>query len=302
YSIVYGCIPALSINPIEKKPLFHFYPESKAITVGTYGCNFSCFWCQNHHLSQPDLEIQEKIKKNEGLYISPKELVEKAIKNNCQGTSISFNEPTLLFEYSLDVFSLAKEQGLYNTYVSNGYMSEKVLKDLAKHGLDAINIDIKGDKKMVQRYCNANIEKVWRNAKLAMDLGIHIEITILIIEDFNSDKQIIRNITDRVVRELSPDTAVYLNRFFPHFKSENYGLDKPTDLKLMERLYEIAKDSGLKYVYMGNMPSTKYQHTACPNCSQIVIKREFTGTNIIGMNKKGECSNCGEFLFENIKI
>ncbi|MFO8085251.1 MAG: hypothetical protein R6U27_13135, partial [Desulfobacterales bacterium] len=121
--------------------------------------------------------------------------------------------------------------------------TEKVLKDLAKHGLDAINIDIKGDKMMVQKYCNANVGKVWRNAKLSMDLGIHTEITILIIEDFNSGREIIRSITDRVVRELSPNTAVHLNRFFPHFKSANYGLDKPTDLKLMERSYEIAKDS-----------------------------------------------------------
>ncbi|MFX1259729.1 MAG: radical SAM protein, partial [Promethearchaeota archaeon] len=159
YTIVYGCICALSNNPIEKKPLYHFHPGTYAITVGTYGCNFSCPWCQNHHISHPNESILEKIKK-EKEYISPERLIKLAIKNRSKGTSISFNEPTLLFEYSLDVFKLAKQKGLYNTYVSNGYMTVEVLRDLSENGLDAINIDIKGDADMVQKYCGTDIEKV----------------------------------------------------------------------------------------------------------------------------------------------
>ncbi|MFX1495434.1 MAG: radical SAM protein, partial [Promethearchaeota archaeon] len=151
FSIVYGLIPALSFNPIEKKPLYHFYPGSVAITIGTYGCNFNCFWCQNHHISHPKEDIRN-IVKNSKDYLTPEEIIKIAKINNCQGTSISFNEPTLLFEYSLEVFKLAKKEGLYNTYVTNGYMTEEVLEDLIKNGLDAMNIDIKGEADMVKRY------------------------------------------------------------------------------------------------------------------------------------------------------
>ncbi|MFO8018164.1 MAG: AmmeMemoRadiSam system radical SAM enzyme [Promethearchaeia archaeon] len=302
YSIVYGCIPALSINPIEKKPLFHFYPGTKAITAGTYGCNFNCFWCQNHHLSHPKFVIRENLKDREDLYIPPQDLIKKAIENNCQGTSISFNEPTLLFEYALEVFSLAKEQGLYNTYVSNGYMTEQVLRDLAKHGLDAINIDIKGDKEMVEKYCNADVEKGWRNAKLAIELGIHTEITILIIEGFNSEEKTVKKMTKRILNELGEDIAVHLNRFYPHYKSSDYGLESPTDRELMRKVYNVAKDQGLKYVYLGNLPTTEYQHTRCPNCSKIVIKRGLRGIEITRLNEKGECINCGENLFDKTEL
>ncbi|GAH64130.1 unnamed protein product, partial [marine sediment metagenome] len=149
YTIVYGLIPALSFNPIEKKPLFHFHPGTTAVTVGTYGCNFSCFWCQNYHLSHPGEVLIDLVRKSKD-YLSPEKIIELAIKNDCQGTSISFNEPTLLFEYSLDVFKLAKKEGLYNTYVTNGYMTEEILKELVKSGLDAMNIDIKGDSFMVK--------------------------------------------------------------------------------------------------------------------------------------------------------
>ncbi|MHA1344177.1 MAG: radical SAM protein, partial [Promethearchaeota archaeon] len=205
YSIVYGCIPALSFNPIEKKPLFHFHPGSIALTIGTYGCNFNCFWCQNHHLSHPHQSIVDKTKYEEK-YLAPEKLIELAITNNCQGTSISFNEPTLSFEYSCNVFKLAKKKGLYNTFVTNGYMTELILRDLIKSGLDAMNIDIKGDAKFVKKYCGADVEKVWRNAKLAKELGVHVEITTLLIQKLNSDITIIKNIAKRILEDLGDDT------------------------------------------------------------------------------------------------
>ncbi|MFX1321174.1 MAG: AmmeMemoRadiSam system radical SAM enzyme [Promethearchaeota archaeon] len=292
YSIVYGLIPALSFNPIEKKPLYHFYPGSTALTVGTYGCNFNCWWCQNHHLSHPSKEIIELVR-NSSDFISPEKFIEIALKNNCRGTSISFNEPTLLFEYSLDVFKLAKKEGLYNTYVSNGYMTEEVLKELAKHGLDAINIDIKGGADMVQKYCGIDIEKVWRNAKKAIELGIHLEITTLVIEGLNSDEKIIRNIAERILEELGEFTPFHISRFFPHYKSFDYGYENPTPLKTLYNAYEIAKNIGLKYVYLGNLPNTEYEHTICPNCSKIVIKRVIFGISELNLDNKGNCKFCG---------
>jgi len=292
YSIVYGLIPALSFNPIEKKPLYHFYPGSTAITVGTYGCNFTCFWCQNHHLSKTNpLKAHQFATSNESL--SPKRLIEIALNRRCDGTSISFNEPTLLFEYSLEVFKLAKENGLYNTYVTNGYMTEEVLKDLVDAGLDAMNIDIKGDSDMVEKYCGIDGEKVWRNAKLAKILGVHVEITTLLIQGFNSEDEIIRERSKRIFNELGELTPYHISRFFPHYKSQNYGLSEPTPLELLYIAYDIAKDVGLKYVYLGNLPTTDYDNTYCPKCSKLVIKRKILGIKESYLDSDGNCKFCG---------
>jgi pyruvate formate lyase activating enzyme len=186
-------------------------------------------------------------------YLSPENLIKKALKRNCEGTSISFNEPTLLFEYSLDVFDLAKKNGLYNTYVSNGYMTKKVLKDLIDHGLDAINVDIKGDSKMVRKYCGADVEKVWRNAKLFIDNDVHVEITTLLIEDLNTDVEIIKNIATRVKEELGSSVPLHLTRAFPRYNSKNNGFTEPTPLKILYRSLAIAKKQDLESVYLGNI-------------------------------------------------
>lgn len=292
FSIVYGLIPAISVNPIEKKPLYHFYPGSNALTIGTYGCNFHCFWCQNHHLSHPDKKIVELATDTQD-YLSPEEIIELAKKNNCQGTSISFNEPTLLFEYSLDVFKLAKKEGLYNTYVSNGYMTEIVLKKLVESGLDAINLDIKGDASMVEKHCGANVETVWRNAKLFKDLGVHVEITTLLIENYNTYVKIIKQISEKIYNDLGKDTPLHLTRFYPHFKSHQYALFNPTPNELLYKAFDIAKESGLDYVYLGNLPGSSFENTLCPKCLKMVIKRAGLGVKKINLDEKGKCIFCG---------
>jgi len=292
YILVYGCIPALSNNPIEKKPLFHFHPATRAITVGTFGCNFSCFWCQNHHISHPSRPILEMIRRERD-YLSPEKVIELALRNNCEGTSISFNEPTLLFEYSLEVFKLAKRNGLYNTYVSNGYMTEGVLKDLAENGLDAINIDIKGDIHTVKKYCGADIEKVWRNAKLAKELGIHVEITTLLIEKVNSEQNIIKNIAKRILSDLGKSTPFHITRFSPHYKSHEYGITQSTSIELLKESYAIAKQQGLNFVYLGNLYNNAFEDTVCPNCSNLVITRAGFEVNKLSLDSKGNCKNCG---------
>ncbi|MFX0012370.1 MAG: radical SAM protein, partial [Candidatus Hermodarchaeota archaeon] len=252
YTIVYGLIPALSFNPIEKKPLYHFYPGSVAITIGTYGCNYSCFWCQNHHISHPSTNIFELVNTSKE-YIPPEKIVELGISNHCQGTSVSFNEPTLLFEYSLDLFRLAKKKGLYNTFVTNGYMTEEVLRELVRSGLDAMNIDIKGGKKMVKKYCKADIENVWNAAKIAVDLDVHVELTTLLIESLNTDDLVIRSISEKIVSDLGKHTPFHISRCFPHYKSHKYGITKPTPIKSLENAYNIAKSVGLEFVYLGNL-------------------------------------------------
>ncbi|MBD3254749.1 MAG: AmmeMemoRadiSam system radical SAM enzyme [Candidatus Lokiarchaeota archaeon] len=292
YSLVYGCIPTISKNPIEKKPLYHFFPGSKALTIGTYGCNFSCFWCQNHHISHPDQKISLRVYQ-EKEYLSPADFVKIAKEKKCQGTSISFNEPTLLFEYSLDIFKLAKENGLYNTYVSNGYMTEFILRDLIDSGLDAINIDIKGNQKMVRKYCGADVEKVWRNAKIIKESGIHVEITTLLIDGLNSNEEFIKAISERICKELGECTPYHLSRFFPHYKSSQKGFNRPTSVKILHKSYNIAKQSGLKFVYLGNLYEEKKINTVCPKCGKIAIRRDNFTAKGIRLDSNGNCSNCG---------
>lgn len=291
YSTVYGLIPALSFNPIEKKPLYHFYPGSIALTVGTYGCNFSCFWCQNYHISKKNPVKFNKLGLSND-YLSPERLVQITLMNSCQGTSISFNEPTLLFEYSLEVFERAREHGLYNTYVTNGYMTEEVLRDLVDAGLDAMNVDIKGNAEMVQKYCGADVEKVWRNVILAKELGVHIEITTLLITKLNTDNSSIRNISKRIFNELGAETPLHLTRFFPQYKSVDHGLSNPTSLEYLKKAYQIAKNENLKFVYLGNIPNTEFDKTICPHCSKTVIEREVLGVKKLNLDPHGNCKYC----------
>jgi len=292
YTIVYGKIPAESINPIEKKPFYNFFPGTKAYTVGTYGCNFECFWCQNYHLSQPETSIREKVKILTD-YLSPEDLIDKALKNNCEGISISFNEPTLLFEYSLDAFELAKKEGLYTTYVSNGYMTERVVKDLIENGLDAINIDIKGDSQMVQKYCKADLDKVWRNAQLFVDNNVHVEIINLLIKDFNTDEKIVQGIIDRIKDELGKSIPLHFTRAFPYFKSKDYGFTSSTNLDILEKAFDMGKSAGLDSVYLGNILGGKGSDTSCPNCGEPVIKRSGFNVEKLDIDDKGNCNHCG---------
>ena len=298
FTFVYGLIPALSYNHIEKKPLFHFYPGSKAITIGTYGCNFNCFWCQNHHLSHPN-ELPIDLAQESTQYFTADEIINLALKNNCQGTSISFNEPTLLFEYSLEIFKLAKKNGLYNTYVTNGYMTEEVLKDLVEHGLDAMNIDIKGNNAMVKQYCGIDNEHVWKTAKLAKDLGVHVEITTLLIEGFNTDHETIKEISGNILTKLDKSVPLHLTRAFPQFKSLEYGFIHPTPISSLKAGHKIAKDTGLDYVYLGNLSSSDYENTYCPKCQNLLIKRSDYKVTKSGLNREGKCNVCG---FQAIKF
>ncbi|MHA2325459.1 MAG: radical SAM protein, partial [Promethearchaeota archaeon] len=196
-------------------------------------------------------------------------------------------------------FERAKKHGLYNTFVSNGYMTEDVLRDLVNAGLNAMNVDIKGNAEMVKKYCGADVEKVWRNVKLAKDLGVHIEITTLLITELNTDSSSIRDISKRISNELGTDTPFHLTRFYPQYKSVDHGLSYPTTLEDLNKAYNIARNEGLKFVYLGNMPDTDYVKTICPNCSKIVIRRDFFGLNKLKINKSGNCRYCG---YQIIKV
>jgi pyruvate formate lyase activating enzyme len=284
YTLTYGAISSLSANPIEKKPLYHFYPGSVALTSGAWSCNFGCPWCQNHTLS--------KAAPCPGRYISPGEFVAATIDHGCQGTSISLNEPTLSLEWSLDVFRLARERGLYNTYVTNGYMTAAALRVLVEAGLDAINVDLKGDAQAVHRYCGGiDVEAVWRNCRLARELGVHLEVTTLVIPGVNDAEETLRDIAERIVAELGAEAPWHVSGYYPAYRFTA----PPTPVTTLERAWAIGKAAGLAFVYLGNVAGHPLENTTCPDCGASLIERWGLGLTAYRL-QDGRCPHCGHEL------
>jgi len=285
YSLVYGDISSVESRPIEIKPFFHFYPGSRALTFSTWSCNFKCPWCQNYTLSK---KKPNPLKAN---YISPENMALMAVNRSNDGICVSFNEPTMLFEYSLDVFKIAKERGLYNCYVSNGYMTKKAIDMLKESGLDAIKIDIKGDKKAYIKYPkNINYEVIWRNAEYAKKLGLHVEIVFLVIPKVNDNKNVIKGIIKKHLNTLGPLVPLHFTRYFPAYKFFN----PTTPIEILEWAYNKAKEKGILFPYIGNVTGHDYENTYCPNCGETLIIR--FGFQIISyrITKEKKCPSCGE--------
>ena len=282
YTLVYGDISSISANPIEKKPFYHFWPGSVALTIGTLGCNLTCPWCQNWHISKspPNPKLAN--------YINPEEFVAQTLREHCQGASISFNEPTVMFEYSLDVFKLVRAQGLYNTFVTNGYMTLEALRMLHDAGLDAMCIDVKGDAAAVRKYCGADVEVVWRNVREAKKFGIHVEVVNLIIPGVNDGEEQLRELAMHHLREAGKQTPLHFTAYYPAYKFDA----PPTPLRTLEQAHDIARSEGIEFVYLGNVPGHQYENTYCPNCGEMLIKR--FGLELVKINLKGNCCpRCG---------
>jgi len=286
YTLQYGDISAISANPIEKKPFFHFYPGSKALTVGSWSCNFTCPWCQNYDISKSS-PLEKK-----GFFLSPEEFVRQVELHRCQGTSISFNEPTLSLEYSLDVFRLAREKGYYNTYVSNGYMTQQALELLVESGLDAINIDIKGSAEVVEKYCKADVEKVWRNAAEAKRRGVWVELTTLVIPGVNDDEDCLRGIARRICTELGRDVPWHVTRYYPAYEFATRVVVPETPVSRLEGARGVGKEEGLDFVYVGNFPGHRYENTYCPRCNEVLIERHGFSVTRYRVTEDKRCPGC----------
>ncbi|MCX7844338.1 MAG: AmmeMemoRadiSam system radical SAM enzyme [Candidatus Bipolaricaulota bacterium] len=286
YTLVYGLLSAISLNPMEKKPFYHLHPGDHALTCGTWSCNFPCPWCQNWEISKsaPDPA------RGEG-YFSPRDFVELARRSGAQGVSLSFNEPTLLLEWAVELFPLAHEAGLHTDYVTNGYMTEEALELLVASGLDGVNIDLKGSGEAVRRFCQADVEKVWRNARFCRARGVHVEVTTLVIPGVNDSEEDLRGIAARIAQELGPSTPWHVTRYFPAYAFRA----PPTPVAVLERAQEIGHRAGLKYVYVGNVPGHPGQHTYCPGCRALLLERE--GVALVRRHVPGpRCPRCGEFI------
>jgi pyruvate formate lyase activating enzyme len=292
FTLSYGNISSLSNNPIEKKPLFHFYPGSQALTVGGWGCNATCGFCQNYDISKtPPSPTNAQ-------YMSPEEFVMKAKNLGSEGTSVSLNEAaTLMLEWNIKMFSIAKKNGLYNTIVTNGYMTTQALDLMINAGLDAANVDVKGCEQGVKRECGIDVHHVWDNLVHMKKRGIHVEITTLVVPGLSDDMNCLQSIAERIKADLGEKIPWHVNRYHPAYKYTAPAT--PLDVLLKAR--SIAKDIGLCFVYIGNVWKRGLEDTFCPSCGKKCYERFGFGSRNTGTDEFGNCRACGEDLFIRIK-
>jgi pyruvate formate lyase activating enzyme len=285
YTLVYGDISAVESRPIEIKPFFHYWPGSTSLTFSTWSCNFDCVWCQNFHLSK----VAPKPVK--AVYYPPEKIVELALAYGDAGLCASFQEPTLLTEWAIRVFSLDKSKGIrYCCYVSNGYMTFEALKALWEAGMDGLKIDVKGDQETYIKYCGgADVEKVWRNARDAKRLGLHVEIVNLVVSGVNDSENALQWIIENHLKHVGPEIPLHFTRYFPAYKFHN----PPTKLETLEKAYEMAKKAGVLYPYIGNVAGHKYENTYCPTCGEKLIRRYENYILKYTVTEDKKCPNCG---------
>jgi len=286
YTLIYSTCSSVAADPIEKKPLYHFYPGTNALSLGTVGCNFKCNHCQNYSISTADLSFSYLRE------ISPEESVKLAFQNNCQGISYTYNEPTIWHEYCYDSAKIAKKQGLYTCYVTNGYISEDPLRELSEI-LDAMNIDVKAfDENFYKKVCKARLEPVLNTCVLAKELDIHIELTYLVIPGYNDNFNEIKKFCHWVVEKLGETVPVHFSRFHPDHEMLDVSR---TPMETMLKIYGIAKESGLFFPYLGNVMHGEYDNTFCPKCSSVCIERNGFYVNMDNF-KENKCKKCGSLI------
>jgi pyruvate formate lyase activating enzyme len=293
FSLVYGIAIAANIDPIEKKPLFHFQPGSQSFSVATAGCNFRCEFCQNWNISQITKGPHGRII---GESLPPEKIVAEAKKKGCRSIAYTYTEPTIFFEYAYDTGRLAKKGGLANVFVTNGYQTPETIKEMAKF-VDAVNIDLKSfSEKFYQKVCGAHLEPVLKSIKLMHKAGIWVEITTLVVPKQNDSKEELRSIA-KFIASVDKNIPWHISRFHPDYQmTEAY----PTPIETLEMAYGLGKKAGLKYVYLGNIMTEEKENTYCPKCNNLAIRRQWYSVEILGVDKNGKCKKCGQDL--NFKL
>jgi pyruvate formate lyase activating enzyme len=285
YTLVYGRVVSQCVDPVEKKPLFHFHPGSFAYSIATPGCNFRCRWCQNWEISQVPCEHYLPM----GHMVSPEQIVAAALEANCSGIAYTYTEPTVFFEYAYDTARLAHEAGLANIYVTNGYMTEEMLETFSPY-LDAVNVDLKTFyDDIYRRYVGARLQPVLDTLQVMKRLGIWLEVTTLVIPGINDHAAQLEDAAHFVAKMLGEETPWHISRFFPAYKLHS---TPPTPVETLHRAKEIGLAAGLKYVYLGNIPDGAHQDTVCPVCGKAVIQRH--GFAVLANRiVNGCCPDCG---------
>jgi len=287
FLLVYGRAVAVHMDPIEKKPFSHFMPGSRVLSIGTVGCDWACQYCQNSDISQR--------RTVEGMEIGPQELTELAVRQAADGLAYTYNEPIVFVEYAHDTGALAKKMGLFNVFVSNGYATPDTVKMMLKF-LDAITVDFKGngEKRFLQKYAFvADPDPIYQTLLELKRGGVHVEITDLVVPDVGDDLEEARRLSRWILDNLGDRTPIHFLRFHPDYNMLDLP---PTPISTLEKHCEVAKDIGLKYVYVGNVPGHAYENTYCPSCHKVVVERY--GFDIVGwhLNKENRCLHCGSKL------
>ncbi len=289
YALNYGKIAAMNLDPVEKKPLYHFQPGTRTFSFATMGCNLNCTFCQNWSLSQPPREDG----RIEGRDATPEELVEEAIRHKAASISYTYSEPTIFFEIMLDTAKLAHERGLKNIMVSNGFMSRECLDALGPY-IDAINVDLKCfTEDFYEDISGARLKPILENLKyIKHTLKWWLEVTTLLIPGKNDSPEELNQLTDFLVNEIGPDTPWHISRFHPDYKMGNVPA---TNGDTLMTAYNMGKEKGLKYVYIGNMPGLDMQQTTCPGCGILLINRSGFASTLPSI-KENKCISCGETI------
>ncbi len=284
YTLVYGEVIAAHVDPIEKKPLYHYLPGSNAFSIATMGCNFQCPFCQNWQISQRS-KSKDKASSNETF--SPEDIVRAAKDQGCQSISYTYTEPTIFFEFAYDTAKLGKKEGLGNSFVTNGYMTAEALETFHPY-LDACNVDLKSfSEKFYAEMCRAHLEPVCASIRKMRTLGIWVEITTLVIPGQNDSDEELTKIA-RFIVDVDPDIPWHISRFHPDY---NFTDTSSTPVETLRRAYSIGKREGLRYIYIGNVLGES-EDTYCPSCGSSLIQR--TG---FALSKNAiadaKCSYCG---------
>ena len=286
YSLAYGKVIAHHVDPIEKKPLFHFLPGTLSYSIATVGCNFQCDFCQNFEISQ----FPRHYGYVTGEDLSAEQVVEAALSSGSKSISYTYTEPTIYFEFAYDCARLASERGLKNVFVSNGYMTPETLETIYPH-LHGANIDLKAfTEDFYHRHCKARLKPVLETLKYLKRQGVWLEVTTLIIPGENDDPEELREIARFIREALGPETPWHVTRFYPTYKLLTRP---PTPVEILQKAYYIGREEGLKYVYTGNVPGDKGENTYCWSCEKLLIERY--GFRILKneITPVGTCPDCG---------
>jgi len=284
YTHVYGEVIAAHVDPIEKKPLYHFMPGTTSFSIATIGCNFRCPFCQNWEISQ----VSKKDNKGlAGYNLAPEDVVREAKGHRCQSISYTYTEPTIFFEYAYDSAKLARKEGLANIFVTNGYMTSEALETIQPY-LDACNVDLKAFREETyKKVCHARLEPVLESIRLMKKLNIWVEITTLVVPEMNDGEEELEDIA-RFIAGVSPDIPWHISRFHPDYK---YTHTRATPLETLRKAYSLGKKAGLRYIYVGNVLGEQ-EDMLCPNCQKPLIRRTgfFVEENKV---KNSHCPFCG---------
>ncbi|MBZ0156198.1 MAG: AmmeMemoRadiSam system radical SAM enzyme [Alphaproteobacteria bacterium] len=283
YTLVYGKVAARNVDPIEKKPLFHFYPGSRSYSIATVGCNFRCMHCQNSGISQYPKEHPDIPGEN----MTPEQVVQEAERLGCTSISYTYTEPTIFLEFAYECARLAHQRGIRNVFVSNGYTSPDAARLIAPY-LDANNIDLKGNDAFYRKIVGAKLQPVLDTIRLMKELGVWVEVTTLIIPDHNDSDEFL-TFAAEFLKSVDPAIPWHVTQYYPTFKL----IDKPrTPLSTLRRAREIGVKTGLKYVYEGNVPGEGGENTWCPSCRALLIERRGVQLTSLRM-RDGKCLQCG---------